>query len=463
MLCVRVMLGPTLCLLGAAFVLAQRTADPTLFPPRLPGNVTRVSDSSPMFLKPPADPGSAVLIAKAVPRVDFAYYPGQEYPGNPWSNWGQGCVVGEVYYSAIGDHKGPEGTARVFAYDARTQQFRMVVDLRQLLNLPHGHYTPGKIHSHLTVGKDGYLYFSTHRGPTNVTTPQHHYKGDWIIRYDPKNEKSEIVVHAPLPNQCMPTGLLDPDRLIFYAGTADGDRSISRVMFLAYDVVNRKVVYSDDAGPGRAMILARSTGKVYFHPGPYQRGRRSGLVCFDPAKPSKPTPISAELGLRAASEETPQGKVYTTDEGQLWEFDTRRETARSLGKVIVGKADYITSLAIDPKTWRYIYFVAGAHGGAERDGSPLVQYDIKTGTSKVIAFLHPFYWNKYGYIPMGSYGISISEMGDKVYITWNGYYAGPASSSDNPSSPTTRPIPSRYTFNVCALTVIHIPESERQP
>jgi len=447
--------------IGAGLVEAQRKADASWFPPRLPHDQWMVSDVSPLFLQPPASLPSSPRIARAAPRIDFAYYPGQDYPGHPWSNWGQGCVVGDVYYSAIGDHKGPEGTARVFAYNSRTQQFRIVVDVRKLLNLPPGHYTPGKIHSHLTAGKDGCLYFSTHRGPTNVTTPEYHYKGDWILRYDPKKDQCEIVAHAPLPNQCLPTGLLDPDRMIYYAGTADGQRSVQRVMFLAYDITKRQVLYSDEAGPGRALILARSTGKVYFHPGPYQAGRRAGLVCFDPTKPGKPTPISAELGLRAASEETPEGKVYTADQGELWEFDTRRETARSLGKVTIGQADYITSLAIDPKSWRYIYFVAGAHGGAERDGSPLVQYDIKTGTSKVIAFLHPFYWNKYGYVPMGSYSVSVSPEGDIVYITWNGYYAGLP--SEPASSTKPRPLPPRYTFNVCALTVVHIPDCERQP
>ncbi|MCS7166246.1 MAG: hypothetical protein RMI91_01870 [Gemmatales bacterium] len=459
----RTLISFAVCLLYASFLTAQRAQDASLFPPRLPENKSLVSDTSPLFLKPPETLAASVRVAQTAPRVDFAYYPGQTYPGRPWSNWGQGCVVGDVFYSAIGDHHGPEGTARVFAYDSRTGQFRIVVDVRTLLNLPKGHYTPGKIHSHLTAGKDGCIYFSTHRGPTNVTTPQYHYKGDWIIRYNPKTDRAEIVVHAPLPNQCMPTGLLDPERMIFYAGTADGNRAISRVMFLAYDVLHRKVLYSDEAGPGRAMILARSTGKVYFHPGPYQAGRRTGLVCFDPAKPGKPTPVTAELGLRAATEESPDGKVYTVDQGHLWEFDTRRETARHLGKITIGQADYITSLALDPKTWRYIYFVAGAHGGAERDGSPLVQYDTKTGTSKVIAFLHPFYWNKYGYIPMGSYGLAVSPEGDKVYITWNGHYGGLPPESDKPTPFTFRPLPARADWNICALTVIHIPALERQP
>ncbi len=431
---------------------AQRKVDANLFPPRLPGGRSLVSDSDDQLLRPSIALPADVRVASTPPRVDFAYYPGQDYPGNPWSNWGQGCVIGDVYYSAIGDHKGPEGTARVFAYNSRDQSFRIVVDVRRLLNLPPGHYTPGKIHSHLTAGKDGWIYFSTHRGPTNVTTPQYHYQGDWIIRYHPQTEKAEIVAHAPLPNQCLPTGLLDPERLLYYAGTADGDRSNPRVMFLVYDVGRRQVLYSDEAGPGRALILARSTGKVYFHPGPYKAGRRTGLVCFDPAKPGRPVPVNAELGLRAASDETPDGKVYTTDTGEFWEFDTRKEISRPLGKLVIGQADYITSVAIDPKTWRYLYFVAGAHGGAERDGSPLVQYDLKTGTRKVIAFLHPFCWNKYGYIPMGTYGISISPEGDKVYITWNGYYAG---------TPGAQLFPSRYTFNICALTVVHIPATER--
>ena len=34
----------------------------------------------------------------------------------------------------------------------------------------------------------------------------------------PPRGKTEIVAHAPLPKQCMPTSVLDPERMIFYAG-----------------------------------------------------------------------------------------------------------------------------------------------------------------------------------------------------------------------------------------------------
>ena len=91
---------------------------------------------------------------------------------------------------------------------------------------------------------------------------------------------------------------------------------------------------------------------------------------------------------------------------------------------------------------RYLYYVPGAHGGGFKDGSPVVQYDLKTRTRKVLAFLHPFYESKYGFIPKGTYSTEISEEGDKLFITWN----------------TSRGV---RAWDCCGLTVLHIPESER--
>ncbi|HYW78596.1 MAG TPA: hypothetical protein VE890_03430, partial [Thermoguttaceae bacterium] len=193
------------------------------YPPRLPGGKTVDSGTSPALLKPTATLRPGVKIAKTPPKIDFLYYPGQDYPGNPWSVWGDSLVVDDIYYSAIGDHKSPEGNAFVFAYDTRAMQLRRVVDLRKLLQRPPGYYTPGKIHSRLDMGSDGRLYFSTHRGSTRIASdPNAHFRGDWIVRYDPAEDRAEVVAENPLPMQCMPCGLLDPDRLIFYAGTADG-------------------------------------------------------------------------------------------------------------------------------------------------------------------------------------------------------------------------------------------------
>ena len=51
-----------------------------------------------------------------------------------------------------------------------------------------------------------------------------------------------------------------------------------------------------------------------------------------------------------------------------WEFDIKTETARKLGgPLVVGEETYIASIDLDPATGRYLYFVAGAHGGSYRD------------------------------------------------------------------------------------------------
>lgn len=61
------------------------------------------------------------------------------------------------------------------------------------------------------------------------------------------------------------------------------------------------------------MIFAKSTGKIYYTPG--KEDMIGQLVRFDPDKPGPPTPINAELGLRSATQETPQGIVYTVSKG----------------------------------------------------------------------------------------------------------------------------------------------------
>jgi hypothetical protein len=434
-----------------AFVLgpSRSFGQDDLFPPKLPGGKQIVTISSSALLKPASPLDDGVTIAKHAPTLDFLYYPGQDYPGNPWSVWGDGCAVGDKYYSAIGDHKAPQGSGFVYEYDSTTKRLKQLLSTAEVLNLPAGHYMPGKIHSRIDLGSDGWLYFATHRGSTRVTTDQYHYQGDWILRHHPEKGVTEIVKHAPLARQCLPTSVLDPKRLIFYAGTADGERS-GVVKFLAYDIRAGKVLYSDDHGPARYLIFSPTTGCVYFVPSGDGAEKHFGqLVRFDPEKPAQPTPIDAELGLRSATQETPQGIVYTTHEGELYAFDVKAERATRLGRCTVGSQSYIASIDADP-SGRYLYYVAGAHGGSQNDGTPLVQFDVKTKVRKVVCFLHPTVKEETGYTPMGTYGSAVSPDGDKVYITWNGNIGG----ADRRG---------RITFNACALTVVHIPAEERQP
>jgi len=414
------------------------------YPPSLPSGKSVATDTSPDLLKPPSSL-EAIAVAKTAPTVDFLYYPGQTYKGNPWSNWGDGVAVAGKYYSAIGDHKAPDGNAFVYEYDSSTKRLRRIVDVREVLRLPEGHYTPGKIHGRLDMGADGWLYFSTHRGSTRVTTDQYHYKGDWILRCEPRTGRTEIVAHAPVGKQCIPCSVLDPERLIFYGGTAAGDTADKRNIFFAYDTQAQKVLYSGYNGPGRYMIFAKSSGRVYF-----TAGLAGRLSCYDPETGGPPAELEAELGLRAATQQTPQGFVYTVsrEKAILYRFDTRTENVTQLGSAAVGSQTYITTIDADP-TGRYLYYVPGAHGGSERDGAAVVQFDVRTQNKKVIAFLHPFLKERYGYTPLGTFSTAVDPAGDKLYITWNGNLGGL--------------IRRRLTWDACALTVIHIPESERLP
>ncbi|MEX1097928.1 MAG: hypothetical protein WED34_17935 [Planctomycetales bacterium] len=432
----------------------RRDAEVT-YPPRLPGRQEVVSDTSPEFLRAPATIQEGVAVAKTPPTVDFLYYPGQTYPGNPWSNWGDGLAVNGKFYSSIGDHlaiggqgTGEHGTGNAFVveYDPGTKSIRQVANVAQTLNLPEGHYTPGKIHGRLDLGSDGWLYFTTHRGSERATVDRYHYEGDWILRCDPRTGKSNVVAHAPVPKHCIPCTVLDPERMILYGGTAAGtDAERQGIQFFAYDVKNRKLLDSGPDGPSRYLLLARSTGRVYYVP-----GRDEGpLMRYDPAVGGPPVKIDATLGLRSATQETPDGFVYSVSLGQraadadLWSFNVKTEEARKIGTVAVGTQAYVASIDADPKG-RFLYYVPGAHGGSERDGSPVVQFDIQTGRKKVLAFLHPLYQEKYGCALKGTYGTAVSEAGDKLYITWNASRGSRA-------------------WDCCALTVIHIPHSERQP
>jgi len=434
------------CILGCSITarVSFGQIEQLAWPPQLSDGQSVVSVESKHLLKPQPGLKADVKIAKTPPRVELLYYPQQTYPGHPWSVWGDGLAVGTKYYSAIGDHLAPQGDAFVFEYDTQTRQFRTLSSTSKVINLPEGHYMPGKIHSRIDQGKDGWLYYSTHRGSTRVTTDEYHYKGDWILRTHPVSGKTEIVVKGPVPKACIPTSVLDPDRMIFYGGTSAGDRTDKTVTFFAYDIARRKVLHTATGGPPRYLIFARSTGRVY-----YMNGVTGKLMRYDPATGKPPQAIPGSIGLRAATQEMPDGSVYTVGktDGHLWKFDTKTEAITDLGELAAASQTYTTTIDADP-TGRYLYYVPGAHGGSQKDGTPVIQFDTKKRSRKVIAFLQPILQKQFGYVTLGTFGSAVSPDGSKLFITWNGNRSG----ADKRG---------RFPFDTCALTVIHIPKSER--
>src|SRR5262249_39610052 len=185
--------------------------------------------------------------------------------------------------------------------------------------------------------------------------------------------------------------VLDAKRLIFYAGTAPGSGKDEEAgLFLAYDVKNHKALCVAADGPKRALLLARSTGKVYF-----ARSSDGALMRYDPDKGGDPVKIDGDIGARAVTQETPQGIVYTVSQGQkgsestLYAFETKTEKVSKLGPIAVGGQQYVASLAADP-SGRYLYYIPGAHGGSDADASPLRQHETQTNAKKVSAVPHTF-------------------------------------------------------------------------
>ena len=93
----------------------------------------------------------------------------------------------------------------------------------------------------------------------------------------------------------------------------------------------------------------------------------------------------------------------------------------------------------------------GAHGGAFRTGTPVIQYDVAKRKRKVLAFLAPAFEKEHAYVPAGTYGMKVSADGGTVYVNFNGH---PADS--------VRPKKMRGNgFGLTSFAAIHVPGAER--
>jgi len=410
---------------------------PLKYPPRLPGGKTIVTHSSPEFLKPGPNIRDGVAIARTPPVVDFLYYPGQDYAGNPWCFRGVGCVRDGKYYSALCDHLAPKGTTKLFEYDPARKRFRLLVDTAKFLRgagqiTPAMNYSPGEVQTRIEFGRDGWLYYGTTRGSTRVTNDANGFKGEWVMRTEPRSGRTEVVCAFPVAKHCILASVLDPQRMIFYGGTAAGDYRVKDVRFFAVDVKTGKVIKTAKKGFDRYVIFSRSTGRLYWD------GRR-----YDPATNTITT--SEAPHVRSATAETPQGIVYGTShrKAAIWAFDVKQETLSWLGPGAVGSQEYISAIHADP-TGRFLYYVPGAHGGASKDGTPIVQYDIKKRKRKVLGFLHTLFHRKYRYTLDGCFCSVLDPQGKTLYISWDGWRNGQPRGMES-----------------SVLTVVQIPASER--
>ena len=82
--------------------------------------------------------------------------------------------------------------------------------------------------------------------------------------------------------------------------------------------------------------------------------------------------------------------------------------------------DYVTVVELSPDE-RFLYYLPGAHGGAVKTGTPVIQYEIATGRRKVLAFLAAAFEKEYDYVPAGTYGMKVGADGGTLYVNFNGH------------------------------------------
>ena len=429
--------------------------------------------------------GKDYVIAKTPPKVEFAVVPVQPMflgespvkskssisnePG-PWSNWCQANYDSRTgrFYSAIGDHGKYDAHILLVMYDPAAKKVTCLPEVNKVLGRTKTQFAEGKIHGWLDFyqSKDidkPHLWYCTYWAKYNEPDEEDYatgYDGGHIMSYDVLT--GDIVDYGvPLKRASWPYHRVDTKRGIMYAVGMFGE-------FLAWDINKQQTMWAGYLPNGmgwweRAILIDDATGMVYTSNRDAAADSVLHFIKYDPAKnrffklnchmpeetssgkPGGYTQMRAQTRTRGAD-----GLFWGVSyNGLLFTFDPVKEEIVAKGYNWPGEQRYTASMDRSPKG-RYVYYLPGAHGHGYSDGSPVVQLDTQTGTKKVLAFMFPYYYEKYGYTPGGTFSITLDDKGERLFVLWNGAFVeyDPAGKSD--------------TFGQCSVMVINIPASERQ-
>ena len=449
------------CLLSLSAVTRSQAADQ--WPPALPnakdGTATIRSE---MFLQVPKEfgtkPGGAeYTMAKTPPTVRLAFHDklGPDAANRRlWSSWGDICVASDGRaYSAVGDHgddAGGDARCFIYSWDPQRQVLEQVVDVNAHLPDTKPHSKWSKIHAKIDEGPDGKIYYSgTFNDGNKAGTEKYHFSekvpGGQLYRYDPSSGKSEVFANLP-PRRVTATSLVDPERGLWWCNLEAGE---GQALFALDFKTGKPAFQSPDGTVGfnRNFALGRD-GTIWFN-GP------ETLMKYDPAKKAivatKTVFPDASPGMRCSTHESKAGEIYgiTHKTSMLFRLKTADGTVELLGpNWLAGSYTAVCAMSPDEK---FVYFLPGSHGGAFKDGTPVVQYDIKSGQRKVLAFLAAACEKELDYVPAGTYGMKMSADGSKIYVNFNGH-------------PTEKNRPAKMKptgFGLTAFAEIEIPASER--
>jgi len=429
------------------------------------------------MLKPPASVaalcGDKYVVARKAPEVEFGVIPAtprffpeprDDHHRAMWANWGQAAYYppNGTFYASLGDNGSYDAHLYIVEYDPAARCISVSPEINKILGRADDVFGEGKIHGHIDFMDGPNLWFCTYWSKYPEPHPEDWatgYLGGHIMSYNV--ETHEYVDYGvPMPGASWPSGRVDTQRRMLYAAGYYCE-------FLAWDIDARRPIYAGQLPEGmvwsnRVMLIDDVTGMLYTS-NQHESDPNNNLIKYDPKRnrftlldaPMPPDELSEEGGvapMRASTSKRGEDGLFygVTSRGQMFTFDPETEEIVDRGYSWPGEERYTTSLQRSPGG-RYLYFAPGAHGGGYRDGSALVQYDIETGTRKVLAFLAPYYMEKYGYTPSGAFSIKLDDAGERVFICWNGGFSARAF-DEKP----------RSVFHNNSIMLVHIPESERR-
>ncbi|OHB56294.1 MAG: hypothetical protein A2Y12_02570 [Planctomycetes bacterium GWF2_42_9] len=424
-------------------------------------------------------------IAKEPPTVEFGIVPasprffgpsprstaGSGAYSREWSNWSQAGYYQPTgkFYATVGDTDPFDGHLYVVEYDPKTKNLRCLPELHKMLGTPDGQLRDAKIHGYLDIYEDQLwlcTYWTIYPEPAEADYATG-YEGGHILSFDLGT--GDMTDHGiPVKRVSWPYHRIDTKRGILYGLGFYGE-------FMAWDIKKRQLLYAghpprDMIWWWRAIMIDEVTGNVYSSY-IYDPDNDVHMVKYDPHTnrftkmetrmphcSAKHQVIDAEKPkevdmMRANTlNRGPDGLLWgVTKQGEMWAFDPDTEKLKAKGVNWPGLMRYTCAMERSP-SGRYIYYCPGAHGMAWTEGAPVVQFDTKALKKKVIAFLHPYYSQKYGYIPSGTFSIKLDEKGESLFCLWNGGFLE-AQNSDKPDF--------HGFFGNCAIANIRIPASER--
>ncbi len=405
-------------------------------------------------------------VAHTPPEIDFGIIQGlepeylseiaTERSSGAYGGWGDvtkgpdGC-----FYFAIGNHMSYDGgNAYIIRYDPATKTQKVVLSTAALVGWGPDDYADGKVHGDLDIAPNGEMWMLTYFGP--VPSPRDWdkaYRGGTLIRYHVKTGE-KVVLGIPLEGDSWPYHNWDWQRnLLFAAG--------HRGRVLVYDTKARRMLYGGAPPDGirwnnRAILVDRSTGAIYTtDTSPveefrhrfvrYQR-RNHEFVRMKARVPANPVTGEARP-LRAHTEAKDAGGAFWCFDqaGTFFKFYPEEDRTELVGVNWGRSGKYTTNIAASPKG-RYLYYLPGADRRAWEYGTPVVQYDTRSGRKKVIAFLYDYYLDRYGYAAYGTYGLELDPTGASLFFFMDGRFTqrGTNKGARRPS-----------------MFMVHIPASER--